>query len=625
MKNILTAIVFAMSVTGCNLAGDKSGKTEDHPNILWLTTEDIGPDIGCYGSDNVTTPVIDNLAAKGVLYSNAYASAPVCAPARSTIITGMYAPSIGSQHMRSNGQFPDFLKYFPQYLMKKGYYCTNNSKTDYNLVYDIEDIWNESGKNAHWRNRNSPDQPFFAVFNYTGTHESRVNGESSHLQAIKDLPQDLLKKPDEISFPPYFPPAPEVKELWTRYYNNITALDFWIKDFLDQLEEDGMAENTIVFFYGDHGAGVPRHKRWLYDSGLKVPFIVYSPEKYKHLMPVEPGSETDELISFVDLAPTVLNLAGIEIPENMQGRAFLGKELSAEREYIYAARDRMDERYDMQRAVRDKKYKYIRYYEAAKPFTQYMNTPEKDAIMVAIREAHATGSMPEAGVKLMSPDKAAEELFDVENDPYELNNLAGNPEYKDILDRMREAHKKWSTDIYDSGLIPETILRRWEKEYSMPIYSVLRNAGIPMRDIQEVALSNDYGTLADGLKHNNEAVRFWAANGLGNDADNTEYKEALPVLGRLLNDPVPVVRLVAARAICKMDDPGKALKTLTDELNNKNEWVRLYAALVLDELAEKSRPAIDDLQSVMEDENKYVVRVANHALNHLLGTENVVR
>jgi len=624
MKNFLTAFVLGMSALACASTTGESNNNTDLPNIIWLTCEDIGPDIGCYGSDNVTTPVIDMLAAKGVLYSNTYASAPVCAPARSSIITGMYSPSMGSHHMRSTGKFPEEFRYFPQYLIDKGYYCTNNSKTDYNLVLDASEIWDESGRNAHWRNRESTNQPFFAIFNYTGTHESKVNGEKAHLQAIKNVAPELLKNPEEITIPPYFPPTPKVKELWARYYNNITSLDFWIKEFLDQLEEDGLAENTIVFFYGDHGAGVPRHKRWLYDSGLRVRLIVYAPEKYKHLIPVKAGSNTDELISFVDLAPTVLNLAGIELPQNMQGRAFLGEDLTPERKYIFAARDRMDERYDMQRAVRDKKYKYIRYYEAAKPFTQYMNTPEKGEIMVAIREAHVTGTMPEAGKKLMWPNKPSEELFDVDNDPHELNNLAENPGYKDVLERMREAHKSWSIDIYDSGLIPETILRRWEEQYNQPIYSVLRNKNVPMQDIQNLALTVDYETLAGGLKHENEAVRFWAANGLGNDPDNNDYKQSIPALGKLLKDPVPVVRLVSARAICKMGDQG-ALSTISAELQNENEWVRLYAALVLDELGETSRPAIDDMKSVMQDKNKYVVRVANHALNHLLDTKNVVR
>lgn len=625
MNNKIVTLLMGFYLLGSFWAQAGSGQNEDLPNILWLTTEDIGPEIGCYGDKNATTPVIDALAARGVKYDNAFASAPVCAPARSSIITGMYAPSLGSHHMRSTGKFPSALKYFPQYLAEKGYYCTNNSKTDYNLKYDVKKIWDESSSRAHWRNRKSTAQPFFAVFNYGGTHESAVNGEAKHLGIIKDVPIDLLISPENVSIPPYFPDVPVVRELWARYYNNITALDFWIKDLLDQLEEDGLAENTIVFFYGDHGAGVPRHKRWLYDSGLKVPMIVYAPDRYAHLVPGKPGATTDELVSFVDLAPTVLNLAGIEVPENMQGRAFLGKKLSPEREYIFAARDRMDERYDMQRAVRDKQYKYIRYYDPAKPFTQYMNTPEKGAIMAAIREGHRKGTLPEHGKKLMQTSKPVEELFDVSSDPYELNTLAGDERYKDILQRMREAHKEWSAGIYDSGLIPETILRRWEEQYGQPIYNILRNMELPMRDIQEVAMATNPEKLKKGLKHTNEAVRFWAAYILGNEKDNSDYQKALPFLGELLQDPVPVVRLAAARAICKMSSPDGTMITITDELKNDDEWVRLYAALVLDELGESSRPVIEDLNGVMDDNNKYVVRVANHALNYLQGTNNVVR
>lgn len=267
MKKKVAVLLAGILVIGWSWKPAGSAGPDKLPNILWLTTEDIGPEIGCYGDQNATTPVIDALAASGVIYNNAFASAPVCAPARSSIITGMYAPSLGSHHMRSTGKFPTELRYFPQYLAEKGYYCTNNSKTDYNLQYDVNEIWDESSSRAHWRKRKSPDQPFFAVFNYTGTHESAVNGEAKHLRVIEDVPDDLLKSSSEISIPPYFPDVHDVRELWARYYNNITALDFWVKELLDQLEEDGLSENTIVFFYGDHGAGVPRHKRWLYEIG----------------------------------------------------------------------------------------------------------------------------------------------------------------------------------------------------------------------------------------------------------------------------------------------------------------------------------------------------------------------
>ncbi|MDX1285929.1 MAG: sulfatase-like hydrolase/transferase, partial [Draconibacterium sp.] len=435
---------------------------------------------------------------------------------------------------------------------------------------------------------------------------------------------EIMIKPGEAPLPPYFPDKPIVNELWARYCNNISALDRVAENLLNELKEEGVVENTIVFFYSDHGAGIPIHKRWLYDTGLLVPFIVYCPEKYEHLMPHEQGKPSDELVSFIDLAPTVLNLARIPKPENMQGRAFLGEDLTPEREYTYSSRDRMDERYDMQRAVRDKKYKYIRYYEFPKPFIQYMNTPEKGDIMKAIRSSYEDGTLPEAGVKLMAQKKPVEELFDLENDPKELNDLADNPEYKEILERMRQAHKDWSVRVKDAGLIPEPILREWEAKFNKPIYKILRENEVPVDQIQKVALSSDISVFLENLSHENEAVRYWAATGIGNYAINGT-REMFVKLSMLINDEYPLVRIAAARAFCILGQESEGLKTLSAGLKDKNEWTRLNAALVLDEIDEKARPLIPDLQSVMDDKNKYVVRVANRALNQLLGTNNVVK
>lgn len=594
------------------------------PNILWITTEDISPQLGCYGDKFAQTPFLDQLASEGVMYNNAIASAPVCAPARSSIITGMHQSSIGSHHMRSKGWFPETFKYYPEFLREAGYYCTNTNKEDYNLEYDASKIWDESSKSAHWRNRPNKEQPFFAVFNYTGTHESATNSEKKHQSIVKDVPKDLLLNSGVATLPPYFPDTPIVNELWTRYYNNITALDMYVKNIIDQLEEDGLVENTIIMFYSDHGAGIPIHKRWLYDTGLKVPFIVKMPEKYKKLQPHKQGSPTDELISFVDLAPTTLHLAGLPIPEYMQGRVFLGEELSPERKYTYASRDRMDERYDMQRAVRDKEFKYIRYYEFPKPFIQYMNTPEKGAIMKAIRTSYANGTLPEAGVKLMAQKKPVEELFDLKNDPQELRDISGDSKYKEVLVRMRNAHKQWSLKVTDAGLIPEPILRKWEVKYNQPIYTVLRENDIPMDQIQKVALGSETSFFTANLFHANEAVRFWAATGIGNYVKRGN-QELISKLRLLLTDDDTTVRIATARALCILNMEKEGVKALSEGLKDKDEWNRLNAALVLDEIGEKARPAINDLQSVMKDQNKYVVRVVNHALNMLLNTTNEVR
>lgn len=593
------------------------------PNILWITCEDISPNLGAYGDTYAHTPNLDKLAIEGVLYTNAIASAPVCAVARSSIITGMYASSQGTQYMRCDGQLPEGTQLYPEYLRTAGYFCTNNRKTDYNLALDHKACWDVCTNKAHWRDRPNPDQPFFSIFNFGTSHESRVNDANRYKQAIADLDPNLLKAPGQVPLPPYYPDLDTVRELYSRYYNIITAMDQEVGALLGELEADGLMENTIIIFYSDHGAGIPRHKRWLYDSGLKVPMIVKVPKQYQHLLPHTSGQSTDELVSFIDLPPTLLKLANLPIPDHMQGRAFLGENLSPERAYVYGGRDRMDERYDMQRAVRSKQFKYIRYYEPYQAFCQYMNTPEQGGIMKAIRQAAEEGILPPAGQHIVAPSKPPEELFDLQADPWELNNLASDPKYLSQLEKMRKAHADWSDRTKDTGLIPETILRKWENEQQQSIYSIMRAENIPVSEIRKIAIGSfQLEEWLAALQHPNAAVRYWAAIRLGNEAVTADYTKQLDAT---LTDKVPVVRIASARALCLLGDEKTGLAVLNKALQHEDEWVRLASALVLDELAEKARPSIVDLQSVMEDANKYVVRVANHALNNLLGTANMVR
>lgn len=594
------------------------------PNILWITTEDMSLELGCYGDPVAKTPFIDAFATNSLLYTNAIATAPVCAPARSSIITGMHQSSIGSHHMRTTGRMPAGVKYFPRYLREAGYYCTNNAKEDYNLDYQSLEIWDASSDSAHWRNRSNPDQPFFSIFNYIGTHESCVNNERKHLSFTKDLTEDQFIDPTDVELPVYYPDNATTRKLWARYYSNISSLDEYVQNILFQLEEDGLKDNTIIFFYSDHGAGVPIHKRWLFDTGLKVPLLVHVPEKYKHLAPKLMGQQTNELVSFVDLAPTVMNLAGLPIPSHMQGRSFLGENLTSERDYVFAARDRMDERYDMQRAVRNKEFKYIRYYEPSKPYAQFMNTPEKGGIMKEIRNAYTMGTLPDAGVRLMADTKPQEELFDLRTDPNELINLVNDPSYQVILNEMRAAHEAWGIRINDAGLIPEPILRSWEASNDKSIYEILSADNLLIKEVQAVALSNEVNPVMAGLTSENEAARYWAAIKIGDHPDWKNDQVILLLMDRL-DDPDHLVRIASARALIKMNAIGNSLDILSDELSSPDEWIRLNAALVLDEAGEVSRPTINSLQSVMEDPNKYVTRVANHALNKLLGTSNTVR
>ena len=616
----------SISIANNTLAG--SGNSPK-PNILWLTCEDISPHLGCYGDPHAITPTLDRLAGKGVRYTNAFAVCGVCAPNRSCIITGVYQTTLGSHHMRCKATPPPHIKCFSQYMRDAGYYCTNNSKNDYQFNHP-KSAWDESSKKAHWRNRKNQNQPFFSIFNFVTTHESRIESKELYNKATQNLSANQKHDPTKLTtLPPYYPDTPITRKDWARNYDLITAMDMQVAEILKQLEDDGLADNTIVIYFSDHGVGLPRAKRWLYDSGLRVPMIVHIPEKLCGAVPGDPGTVNDELVSFVDLAPTVLNLAGIKIPDHMQGRPFLGQNLTKQRDYIYGARDRMDERYDIIRAVRDKRYKFIRNYEPYKTYYQYMNTPEKGATMKEIRRVHAEGKLPPEALLFMAPQKPLEELYDLRNDPHEINNLAKSPSHQHILTRMRQAHVQWVKDTKDIGFIPEPEIRERCKKFGSE-YAIARQSdgdALIERTIAAAKLPEQgvlgINGLIKALHDEDSIVRYWGAIGLGNLG--MDASQAKTLLTKALNDPSGSVKIAAARALCRMNQPQKALSVLEKLLNSDEEWVRLNAAIVLDNIGEMARPSIKSLQGVMKDKNKYVVRVANHALNVLLGTNNTVK
>jgi arylsulfatase A-like enzyme len=607
----------------------------DRPNILWLSCEDTGRQLGCYGDPHAITPNLDALAARGIRYDNFFTTAPVCAPNRSCIITGVYATTLGTHHMRSGGEgvdrsiqpgLPHNIKCFSEYLRYAGYYCTNNAKEDYNFSTP-DSAWNESSGGAHWRNRGEANQPFFAVFNYTGSHEGATRGVGNRYeQAIAKLRPEHRQDPATITPPPYHPDTPAVRENWAGYYELVTVMDYWVADRLQELEDAGLAEDTIVFFWSDHGQGMPRCKRWPYDSGTHVPLIVYVPEKWRDRAGLGGGMVEDRIVSSVDLAPTVLSLAGEHVPEHMQGLPFLGVNRSRERYYAYSARDRMDERYDTIRTVRDKRYRYIRNYMPHKPYDQYMNTAEKSPIKQAMHK------QPDTGRWWQLDRKPVEELYDLETDPHEMNNLAGDSGHQDALFRLRRAHEEWREESGDLGLIPEPELNALGATYKTRaniVDGLATDAPSFMRELRGAAdfangaQAADEPALLKARDSIHPSVRYWAVVGLA-QLDSATAAEA--VRGSM-GDASSVVRVTAAGAVLRKEaGHGAALETLRTELQRPHEWVRLHAAIELDEAGEAARPALHELQAALEDrENKYVVRIANHALNELLGTDNDVR
>ena len=412
----------------------------------------MSPRVGAFGDPVARTPNIDRLAEDGRRYTNVFTTAGVCSPSRAAIITGMHQSSFGAQHMRtlSGAPYaprptpysvvpPHYVKTFTEYLRAAGYYTTNNYKEDYQFETPVT-AWDESSRQAHWRNRPDPDQPFFSVFNLMTTHESRIWPDPS---------EELVTDPTAVPVPPYYPDTPVVRNDIARHYDNIADMDQEVDEILRQLEEDGLADNTIVFWWTDHGDGLPRMKRWVYDSGLHVPMIIRAPEY------LEPGSTDSRLISFIDLAPTVLSLAGIDPPAYIQGRAFLGPYGTSPHSYIFAARDRFDEQYDMVRAVRDMEYKYIRNYYPEKPYVLWMAYANGMPTMQEMFRLHAEGELDGPETLWFREKRPVHELYDINVDPHEINNLAYDPDYRTVRERMEVALDDWMTDIGDMGHVSE--------------------------------------------------------------------------------------------------------------------------------------------------------------------------
>jgi arylsulfatase A-like enzyme len=426
---------------------------QQRPNIIWISTEDLSPHFGCYGDKVALTPNIDRLASEGIRFNNVFTTAAICAPCRAGIITGMYQTSIGCMHMRTSSyrrsvdnpiEFsavpPHFVKAFTEYLRVAGYYCTNNEKTDYQFSQDpVASIWDECSKSAHYKNRPDKNQPFFAVFNHLGTHESQ-NWD------IRNVKTDLRK----IIVPPYYPDNNIVRANLAKMYDNIARLDLVVGELLGELEREGLTDNTIIFFWGDHGDGLPRAKRWLYDSGLHIPLIIKWPGK------LNPGTVNDQLISSIDFGPTVLSLADVKIPVHMQGRPFLGKQSSEPRQYVFGARDRVDESYDMIRSVRSKDYLYIRNFYPNEPFNIWVPYLNKMPIMKEILRLDATGKLTRDQKKWMADTRPPEEFYDVNKDPYQINNLIEDPKYIMVIKEMRQQQDKWASETSDMGRMNES-------------------------------------------------------------------------------------------------------------------------------------------------------------------------
>ena len=545
----------------------------ERPNILWITSEDNAAHwLGCYGNAEAATPRLDALARQGLMFTSAYANGPVCAVARSTILNGAYAVTQGTQHMRSRHPIPaDFVAH-ATHLRRLGYYCTNNSKTDYNFRGKDHLIWDECSGKAHYRKR--PDgKPFFAIFNLLITHESQLfPNKVAANRKDGTIPQNPRLDPAKLTVPPHQPNLPEVRNDIAIYHDCISAMDRQAGELLDELAAAGLAEDTIVFYYSDHGGAMARGKRYLQDTGTRVPLIIHLPEKWRHLSPFKPGSKVDEPVSFVDLAPTLLSLCGLPTPAAMQGRAFLGghRRSPAPDDMVLLYADRFDELEGMRRGITDGRWRYIRCFTPQLPGAPYSGIyPFGQPSWSAWRDAARDGRVAEAHQAIWKTPQPIETLYDTAADPWEMNNLAADPAHAGRLAAMRGKLREIMAKTHDTSVVPEPMWAELRGDGN--IHDYVRSSDFDHQAALDLAFTASSGDpanlprLIEALSSEQPVIRFWAAHGclvLG--------KEAAPAIASLtqcLEDPQPLIRIVAAEALISAGEPDVAKQTLAAALD----------------------------------------------------------
>lgn len=568
-------ILFSLSRAASGQASDASGR-QSFPNILWITSEDNAAQwLGCYGNEDALTPRLDAMAKDSVLFKHAFSNAPVCAVARSTILHGIYAVSSGTQHMRSRHAIPASFKPYVSYLQELGYYCTNKTKTDYNRLGNDKSIWDACDRHAHYKNRKE-NQPFFAIFNLTVSHESSLFPQKVATNRKRGIiAKQTRLSPDALQLPPYLPDLPEIRSDFAIYHDTMTALDKQIGGLLDELAELGLADDTVVFYYGDHGGPTPRGKRYLTNTGVHIPMMVHVPKKWQHLSPFQSADQVDELVAFVDLAPTLLSLCGQPKPTQMQGRAFLGTHRvePEENPMVFLFADRFDGIQGMRRGLTNGRFKYIRRFTPhlpAAPCSKYsLSMPG----WIAWQQAWRDGKLQPEYNKLWEAPQSVEELYDLSADPWEVNNLANDPAQTARLTEFRKRLQAEMTSVQDTGVIPEGLFKSLAGDQTICDY--VRSDAAELTSVLDAAFlasASDPGnlpSLSDLLKNEHPAIRYWGALGcaiLGESAASLE-----PQLSKLLDDSEATVRMTAALALARIgkQEAGQAavLKELDSSLN----------------------------------------------------------
>ena len=598
-----------------------SVSAQERPNILWITIEDSSPQFfGCYGNKDANTPVIDKLAKQGVRFTNAFSTGTVCSPSRTAIITGVKTYQIGTGNHRSKYTIPDFIKGFPYYLQQAGYYTTNNKKTDYNVANEdlfIKEAWDESSAKAGWWNRKT-GQPFFAVFNFMDSHQSRTM-TNSYDWYLKHVWANLYEQErigdNEFEMPPFYNDSPEMRKQFARVYNSIKLTDNKIGKLLEKLQQDHLADSTIIFFYADHGEGMPRGKTNGINFGYRVPFIIWFPEMYKHLSPWGTGGVvTNELIDFTDLAPTLIGLAGGKIPEYMLGRQFIGKGRSTPSDFLFLSSDRSDNGIDMVRTVTNGKYVYSRNFMPFMPEARFIRYMEIGEIKQQMRKDLENNKLNDLQKSLFEK-RPAEFLFNIENDLWETKNLVNEPEYQELLKDMRRKLKAEVLQSRDVMFLPEYEIRLMQGKTNA--YDFRSNDGnYPISKIYDAASLSGFrgrdiaAKQIEHLQDKNEIVRYWGIMGLRCQSSEVLAFYRSEILKAMQDTYPPVAVAASAIAFNEFNNPS-AEKSIQNYCSCNNMDLALMAINFL-LYTENKEPFIETIRAVRKNKNSnYNVKAAS--------------
>ena len=576
-------ICFALGLAALFVAG--SAEAAKRPNVVFLLSEDNSIHYSSlYGNELAKMPAIEKLAAKGLVFEHAFSCSPVCSVARSTLATGMYAPHGAFQYHRKSAPatLPKGLRPWSQILRENGYYTSNNSKTDYNFVHNLKELWNESSRNASWRNRADKNQPFFHMQTIGTSHEGQLHFKKELMEKEK-----TTTPPDKVQLADYHPDTPTFRYTYARYHDRIKMVTDQLGAVVDRLEEDGLLEDTFIFYFGDHGGVLPRGKGYAYESGLHVPLVVRIPENFKELADFSRGQRVKGFVEFVDLGPTVLNLAGIKAPTLMDGEAFLGRGVSGKevnrRDESFGYADRFDEKYDLVRTLRVGNYMYHRNFQGYYPDGLQNNYRYRMLAYEEWRQLWRAGKL-NAEQSQFFERRPAEQLFDIEADPHQVKNLAKDPKYSDVVKRLRGKLKTRMKSINDLSIFPENELvgnilsdpLGYGKKHSQLVGRCLDIADYALAPFDQVR-----GRMQQAINSKNEWERYWALMTCA-----TIGKEAAPlsaVAKKRLNDDNLMVRLRAAEflGIIGEIDPRKTLYTILNEAGSNDEVMLAFNGIVM--------------------------------------------